>query len=314
MKNKNRPTPEGVANLLGDYGTRWFQDEESTVDSTKVVRFGAFVGSVIECHVQLDRAMDRARLLIGEAAAKRGSVASGTVILGDSMSGSKGRFTRTWHAPEGGLWGCMIHGNDLLPQSRQFIPMAVGVSCCEAIRELGVDCAVLRWVNDILIEGVKVAGFLVEGYTEPIQAEEFTLVGFGVNVNNCSFPQELDGLATSLRQYLKRDVDIKSFTECFLARLAWNFGLLYHEEAKYLGGDGYSGEKGRHMLLQRWIDLSDTIGREVVFGFDVMENPQYKARVLGVDGGGGLVLEMEDGHQKTEHSGEVRYVNPALCS
>lgn len=304
-----RPQPEQVKKRLFEYSARWIQSPDTSLDSQKVVRYGAIVGSSIECHQTLDRAMVRARNLISKSAEQNCSFASGSVILADVMGGSKGRFTRSWHAPAGGLWGCMVHGNDLLASSRQFIPMAVGVACCEAIRESGVDDAEIRWVNDVLIAGAKVAGFLVEGYTEPIRSEEFTLVGFGININNCTFPKELDGLAVSLKQNLKRDVDLVQFTETFLARLAWNIGLLYHEEAKAMAGAPYSAAGGEHMVLQSWKNLSSTVGREVVYGFDVITNPQYRAKVMGVDSGGGLVLRLEDGNIKTEYSGEVRYLD-----
>lgn len=305
---KNRPTPEDVANLLQKYGATYCQNEHPTVDVEKVLGFGAQVASSIECHPVLDRAMDRARSMVNEAASGNRSVASGKVILADSMTASKGRFTRSWHAPEGGLWGCMIHGNDMLPRTRQFIPMAVGVSCCEALHQMGIKEATLRWVNDVLIDGGKVAGFLVEGYVEPIHFEEFTLVGFGINVNNCLFPEELDGLALSIKQHLQKDVDLAALTVSFLARLGWNIGLLYHEEAKELAGEACSGNAGQNLLLQRWTELSDTIGQKVIYGFDVMTKPQYKATVLGVDGSGGLQLQLDDGHIKTEYSGEVRYL------
>ncbi len=306
---KNNPTPAMVTAALEDYLETIKDTENPAVDVAKVVRYGAFVGSVIESHATLSRAMDYAREMIGHAAVKNHSVASGTVILADSMTQSKGRFTRSWHAPEGGVWGCMIHGNNLLPQSRHFIPMGVGVACLEALIEMGVDCASIRWVNDVLLKGRKIAGFLVEGYTESIHSEEFTLVGFGINLNNCFFPEELDGLAISLKQHLNTDIPITSFTAIFLARLRWNFGLLYHEEERELAGEGFSGPGGHNALLDRWLALSDSVGRNVVYGFDVMTEPQYNARVLKVNPSGGLVMQLEDGHEKTEYSGEVRYLD-----
>lgn len=280
----------------------------ATVDVDAVGRYGAFVGSAIESHSSLPRAMDHARSLIRETVHAGGSVASGTVILADTMSRSKGRFTRHWHAPAGGVWGCMIHANTLLPESRRFISLATGLACCEAVREIGVELAVLRWVNDVLVAGKKLAGFLVESYTEPVHGEEFTLVGFGINVNNCSFPADLSCSPVSLKQILREDLELSEFTALFLSRLAWNFGLLYHEEAKNLKGEAFSGNGGKHLLLERWLDCSDTVGKHVVYGFDVMTAPQYQAEVLGVDDDGGLVLRLEDGHKKTEYSGEIRYL------
>ncbi|SDO90595.1 BirA family transcriptional regulator, biotin operon repressor / biotin-[acetyl-CoA-carboxylase] ligase [Desulforhopalus singaporensis] len=303
-----RLTPEAVGQKLAVFAGSGFGGySRSRLDIGKVVGYGLQVGSVIRCHPTLPRAMDHARdLIVRESAAGR-SFASGTVIIAETMTKSKGRFTRSWHAPPGGLWGCMVHANTLLPQSRHFIPMAVGVACCEAVGELGCEPAAIRWVNDVLIEGRKVAGFLVEGYTEPGFKEEFNLVGFGINVNNSSFPPDLSGTAGSVSDYLGREVDLTDFGVSFLARLAWNIGLLYHEEERELAGKPFSGRGGIHALLARWLELSDTIGQDVIYGFDVVTNPQYPARVVGVDDSGGLILELEDGHRKTEYSGEVRY-------
>lgn len=304
----NRPLPEAVFKRLQQVQISENCSTESTVDADAVGRYGGFVGSVIESHSSLPRAMDHARSLIKKTAHAGRSVASGTVILADTMSRSKGRFTRHWHAPAGGVWGCMIHGNTLLPESRHFVSLATGLACCEAVREIGVELAVLRWVNDVLVGGKKLAGFLVESYTEPVHGEEFTLIGFGINVNNCSFPADLSCSPVSLKQILAKNLDLSDFTALFLSRLAWNFGLLYHEEAKNLKGEGFSGNGGKHLLLERWLACSDTVGKRIVYGFDVMTAPQYRAEVLGVDDDGGIVLRLEDGHKKTEYSGEIRYL------
>lgn len=280
----------------------------ASVDAAAIVRHGAIVGSVIESHASLPRAMEHARGLIAASASSGRAFASGTVILADSMSQCRGRFARTWHAPQGGVWGCMVFANTLLSRSRNFIPLAAGIACCEAVRDFGGAESTLRWVNDVLWAGRKLAGFLVEGYLEPVYKEEFALIGFGINVNNSSFPEELADTATSLQQALGRTVDLSEFTASFLARLAWNFGILMHEEARELKGEPFSGGNGRHLLLDRWLALSDTVGRRVAYGFDVMTDPQYQADVLGLDDDGGLILALDDGFVKTELSGEIRYL------
>lgn len=302
----NQPTPQGVLQQLRR--ELLVQDAGVLYDRTAIVRYGAFVGSVIESHEQLPRAMDRARNLITSSAGSGRSMASGTVILADEMSRCKGRFTRSWHAPRGGVWGCMVFANTLLPQWRSFISLTAGVACCEAVREICDAPSSLRWVNDVLVGGKKLAGFLVESYTEPVHGEEFALVGFGINVNNTSFPAELAGTATSLSQILGRVIDLTEFTTLFLAKLAFNFGILLNEEARDLKGDGFSGRRGRHLLLDRWLNLSDTLGKRVLYGFDVMNAPQYQAEVTGLDPSGGLILRLADGSEKTECSGEIRYL------
>ncbi|BHH82141.1 biotin--[acetyl-CoA-carboxylase] ligase [Desulforhopalus sp. 52FAK] len=305
---KNSPSPEMVLSYLRDEQQLQTSCLLSSSESLEISRYGSFVGASIESHATLPRAMEHGRKLIVDLAEKGRSVESGTVILADTMTHSKGRFTRSWHAPVGGIWGCLVHGNNLLPESRQFIPMAVGLACCETVREYAGEEVSLRWVNDVLLCGQKLAGFLVESYTEPTHREEFTLVGFGININNCCFPSELEGIALSLKQHLGHSVDLSEFTARFLAKLAWNFGTIYFEEAKNLAGDGFSGKDGTHLILSRWKDASDTIGKDVVYGFDVITAPQYQGKVVRVDELGGLVIRLEDGFEKTEYSGEVRYI------
>lgn len=304
---ENRPTPQAVEQLL--HGKPFARDPGDETDRSEIIRYGAFVGSVIECHEQLPRAMDHARSLINTAAAAGRSIASGTVVLADEMSRCKGRFSRTWHAPKGGVWGCMVFANTLLPQWRSFIPLTAGIACCEVVREIYGLQSHIRWVNDVLVEGRKLAGFLVESYTDPAHGEEFALVGFGINLNNSSFPAELEGTAISLGQILERDIDLSEFTALFLARLAFNFGILYHEEAQELRGGSFSGHQGCHLLLDRWLHLSDTLGKRVLYGFDVMTAPQYQAVVMGLDPAGGLILRLPDGQVKTEYCGEIRYLD-----
>ncbi len=304
---ENNPTSQAVLQQLRR--ELLLQDTPVLHNNEEVVRYGSFVGSVIECHGQLPRAMDYARGQIDICAGNGRAMASGSVFLADEMSRCRGRFKRSWHAPRGGVWGCMVFANTLLPQWRSFISLTTGVACCEAVREICEVPSHLRWVNDVLVGGRKLAGFLVESYTEPRHGEEFALVGFGINVNNSFFPAELEGTATSLAQILGRNINLTEFTTIFLAKLAFNFGILLHEEARDLRGDGFSGSQGRHLLLDRWLNLSDTLGKRVLYGFDVMTAPQYQAEVMGFDPSGGLVLRLVDGSMKTEYSGEIRYLD-----
>lgn len=283
-------------------------DVAATGASGAIGGYGAFVGSVLESHRSLPRAMHRARQLIADLAAEGRSAASGTVILADQLSLSKGRFTRGWHAPPGGLWGCMIFADTILPRWRGFIPLAAGIACCQAVRDGCGIAATLRWVNDVLVAGKKLAGFLVEGYRETRLGEDYALIGFGINVNNLEFPRELAGDAVSLAGLCGRQIDLTDFTTTFLAKLACNFGILLFEEAAQLRGEHFSGAEGRHLLLDRWLSLSDSLGRKVVYGFDVVEAPQYQAEVIGVDEGGGLRLRLPDGSETTEYCGEIRYL------
>jgi len=276
-------------------------------ETATIGRYGAFVGSEIRVYPALDRAMDQARLHISSCEKKGSSVASGGLILAETLHSCKGRFRRSWHAPPGGLWGCLFLADTFLPIFRNILPLIPGIACCEALQQEGATDAAIRWVNDVLVGGRKQAGFLVEGFSSPLYHEQYHLLGFGLNINNTIFPEELEDSATSLAMILGKETDLCSFALSFFAKMRWYIGLLFYEEKQWLdkvGGGEYDAE---HPILNRWLELSDTVGKRVRFGYDVVQNPQYEAVVTGVTRDGGLVLEHDDGGISIEHSGELRY-------
>lgn len=285
---------------------------------TEIFRYGAIIGNTVEHHDQIGRGMDWARHLIDRAEETNLSFPSGTVILADEMVQSKGRFKRPWHAPRGGLWLTLVLANTLLPESQLLVPMAAGIACCETLRSVGIK-AYLKWVNDVLVNGKKISGILTETYRSPRFKEEYILLGVGINVNNNVFPDELSGQATSMKSCLNRESSLPEVTARLLAKLRWNIGLLYHEEAGHLeihGGIGKNSEtltenmnQDKHLLLESYKSLSDIFDRRVLFGFNVQENPQFEAKVIGLDSSGGLILELEDTSRIVQHSGEIIYLD-----
>ncbi|MEN8190575.1 MAG: biotin--[acetyl-CoA-carboxylase] ligase [Thermodesulfobacteriota bacterium] len=275
----------------------------------EILSFGAVVGSSIDCHCCLDRAMDEARRLISDNDRKNCSTESGRVILAERMEQARGRFARSWHAPIGGLWGCLILADTLLPEASRLLPLALGVAGCEAVAKLGGGPVTVRWVNDLLLGSSKLGGFLAEQYFSPVHGESFHLLGFGINVNNHQFPSGLAEQPTSLALATGRKIDLAPFSLLFLRKLAWNYGLICFEEKQMLAGEPFSGHDGAHALLSRWRELSDTIGRRVAYGYDIQKNLQYRATVTGLSADGGLQLLLDDGSTIVEHSGELRYLD-----
>lgn len=276
-------------------------------NAKEIISYGSFVGSEVESHVRLDRAMDRGRLHIDSLEKSGRSVNNGRLIFAESLTGSKGRFTRNWHAPRGGMWGCLIHATTLTPQSAMLLSLALGVAACETIRQAGIVKAHIRWVNDVIVDNAKIAGFLVESHTGPKWSEVFHLIGFGINVNNCDFPAELTDIATSMKKTLGEPVNLRDFSLDFIAKLVWNIGILYFIEARY--PRWYEAHQAFvHPMIERWRELTDSLGKKVIYGYDVLTQPQYSAQVTGIAEDGGLQMSLEDGTQITEHSGEIRYV------
>ncbi|MDH5297568.1 MAG: biotin--[acetyl-CoA-carboxylase] ligase [Desulfobulbaceae bacterium] len=302
-------TPALVRQLIDDEerGLRQRQCSPGAVD--EIFRFGAVAGAVIERFDRLDRGMAHARQLINDCEEGGRSFASGTVILAGELTSGQGRFQRYWHAPMGGVWMTVAFANTLLPESTRLYPLAAGLACCEAVRHYGVD-ARIKWVNDIHVQGRKIAGILTETVFGPRHGEEYVLVGIGINANNHRFPPELAESAVSLCTLLGREVEIELLAARLLAKLAWSIGSLHYEERERLAADDGSGAGHDSLLVRQWQALSDTVGRRVLFGYDVQKNPQYEAQVTGITPDGGLLLRhLADNASGVEYSGEILYLD-----
>jgi len=284
-----------------------------------VFRYGATVASEIQRFDKLERGMSHAKTLIGEYEDSNRSFPSGLVITANELTDGRGRFNRLWHAPAGGLWLTVFLVNTLLPASSALYSLAPGVAACETILE-DIPEARLKWINDVHVGGRKICGILVETMRGAVSGEEYILLGIGLNINNERFPRELAGLAVSYKQLLDIESDINLIAARFLAKLAWNIGLLHYEEERILAEHGAEalGDPARlsevftdsdHLLVKRWRELSDTVGRRVVFGHNVQEQPQFEARVKDINSDASLVLELNDGSIVTENSGEITYLD-----
>jgi BirA family biotin operon repressor/biotin-[acetyl-CoA-carboxylase] ligase len=108
----------------------------------------------------------------------------GSVVLADRQTAGQGRHGRRWHSePASGIYCSIV----LKPAPA--LTLALGLATADAIkRATGIVCD-LRWPNDVMLAGKKVAGILVRN----------AIAGIGINVNHTSFPAELASDATSLR-------------------------------------------------------------------------------------------------------------------
>jgi BirA family transcriptional regulator, biotin operon repressor / biotin---[acetyl-CoA-carboxylase] ligase len=149
-------------------------------------------------HLRLaDSTNERARRL-----AERGAP-HGTMVTAAEQTAGRGRQGRTWSAPAGRAILCSVVVRD----PPRLLPLAAGVAVAETVDELrsqaanhpsGADTgpATLKWPNDVLVGGLKVAGILVEGRPQ----EGWAVVGTGINVavRDQDFPDELRGIAATL--------------------------------------------------------------------------------------------------------------------
>jgi BirA family biotin operon repressor/biotin-[acetyl-CoA-carboxylase] ligase len=125
----------------------------------------------------------------------------GSVVLADRQTAGQGRHGRWWHSEAGSGIYCSI-----VLKPAPALTLALGLATADAIaRSTGMVCD-LRWPNDVMLAGKKVAGILVQN----------AIAGIGINVNQTSFPPELASEATSLRLHTDAPV---SLTAIILALL-----------------------------------------------------------------------------------------------
>ncbi|MEK7408702.1 MAG: biotin--[acetyl-CoA-carboxylase] ligase [Acidobacteriota bacterium] len=116
-----------------------------------------------------------------------------TVVLAEEQLAGQGRHGRSWYSErDAGLYVSLVLRLPLSNDHAPALTLALGLAAAEAIaRTAGLACD-LRWPNDVLLDGKKCAGILVE-----VQLPVF-IAGIGVNVNHSQFPPELAEAATSL--------------------------------------------------------------------------------------------------------------------
>lgn len=153
----------------------------------------------------------------------RAGAPHGTVITAEAQERGRGRQGRRWHSPPGeNLYASVLLRPPLLPAQAPFLTLCAGVALAEAVaaemRDTAAPELALKWPNDLLLAGRKLAGILLEMACTGARLD-FVVMGIGVNLNGTGFPEELRGRATSLRLALGRRVQPLGFLDRLLAGL-----------------------------------------------------------------------------------------------
>ena len=137
--------------------------------------------------------------------------AHGTAVIAEEQTAGIGRHGHSWHSePGAGLYLSVVLR---LPETSPILTLALGLATVDAIRNVaGVVCD-LRWPNDVLAGGRKVAGIIVQ------MADSAAIAGIGINVNHAQFPTDLAELATSLKIQTGRAIDKEVLLESLLASI-----------------------------------------------------------------------------------------------
>lgn len=107
---------------------------------------------------------------------------NGTVVLAEVQTGGRGRLSRSWRSPAGGVWMSLVLKPDIALVNAYRINMAVSVAVARTLFQLYGLNAGIKWPNDILVNGRKLCGILMEVSAETDRLE-YAVVGIGINAN-----------------------------------------------------------------------------------------------------------------------------------
>ncbi len=199
-----------------------------------------------------------------------------SLVIAEEQTHGRGRLNRIWHSSKGGLWMTLILRTELPAQLSFKINFAVSLCLARTLKKLYGIKAGVKWPNDILVNGKKLAGILSEMETRG-DLVSFLLIGIGLNVNNA--PENIEPRAVSIKQLLGKDVDRKPIVSHFLDELEPL--LLTIEETD---------------IISLWKTQTITLGRPV--RIETLTET-IEGTAVDVDPTGALILKQDDGTLKT---------------
>jgi BirA family biotin operon repressor/biotin-[acetyl-CoA-carboxylase] ligase len=257
----------------------------------------ALVGTRFAANIQHFTSVESTNTLLLAAAAQ--GAPEGTVYVADEQTAGRGRGGHSWHsAPGEGLYMSVLAKPSLSLREALWISLATGLAAQAAVHQTACVTVDLRWPNDLLVSGQKVGGILVEssagsGVDAPLH---YAVIGIGINLNQESFPDDLYPLATSLRLITGNPQNRELVFVSMLRALDQELTLLEQ-------GSAANAAAPDNALLERFTAKSNWCnGRRVT----VQEQGGYTGTTAGLDSRGLLLVDADDGTQRTVLSGGVR--------
>lgn len=230
------------------------------------------------------------------ASAARDDAPEGTAIVADHQSGGRGRLGRTWtFPPRAGFALSMLVRPDTVPQERwPWLPLLTGIAAYEALRDVaGVD-AELKWPNDVLAGGRKLAGILVERIETPTGPAAVIGIGLNISLTEDELPvPTATSLALAGATTTDRSVIVRALMRTF--------------EPLYRAWAAAEGDPAEGMLAS-YVRRCSTIGRTVAV--HMPDGSTLDGQAEAVDGEGRLVVVDDAGSRHSLRVGDVVHVRP----
>ena len=214
----------------------------------------------------------------------------GAVVFAESQTQGRGRLGRLWISPaRKGLWFSVLLRPNLTPQSATQLTVAAATALVRAIDSQTGLAPEIKWPNDILIKGKKVAGILTELTAELDHVKDVILgIGIDVNLEPHEFPPELRDCATSLRIAVGEKVDRSALAVAVLRELDRIYHLVQSRQFE--------------SVAEEWQRRCNTLGRTVSIR---MGDRVIRGRAESLDTDGALLIRGAYGRLERIIGGDV---------
>ena len=213
--------------------------------------------------------------------------ADGTVVWAREQTAGRGRRGRAWTSPAGNLYTSTILRPGKPASEAAQLSLVAAVALAEAVVAVLPAAAEIacKWPNDILVDGCKVAGILLESQGNGAGAS-WIVIGCGVNV--ASHPDDTAYPATNLETVCGKAVALDTVLEHYLDRLfVWRDRWL---------------EAGVAPVRRAWVDRAAGIGGPITVR---LPDRELTGRFHDMDADGALLLELPDGNRQRITAGDV---------
>lgn len=215
----------------------------------------------------------------------------GTVLIADSQTAGRGRLGRSFDSPAGqGIWMSVILRPHCPPEQLMHLTCAAAVAACDAVEEETGFRPGIKWINDLLADGRKLAGILTELSVDPATGlVSSAVLGIGLNCNQRTedFPEELRPIACALAEVTGSPV----CRSRLIAALITAFHRMRQELLSH-----------RDSIMEQYRGNCVTLGQEIT----VIQGASHRDGVaLSLSDDGALTVRYPDGTVDTVRSGEV---------
>lgn len=205
----------------------------------------------------------------------------GTIVIAEAQAHGRGRVSREWLSPKGGIYFTLILRPRISPAYAPRINLMASVAVATTIKKLFGLNAELKWPNDVLIEGRKVCGILAEMDAE-MDVVNFVNVGIGINANTSVL--QFAKTATSLKDVLGREISRKEFLSVLFREIEQQQALLMEAD-----------------LIKEWKELSGTLNKYVMI---LSPGEVIVGRAIDIDATGALIVKERNGSLKKALAGD----------